>query len=521
MDGSDALESPIIDLHGHAQARLRFATWYAFDDCGGVPDAESDGGLVEVSEEGSGTWVPIAPINGYPWVLDENCNNPLGGRPAFSHHSAAGDSFETEQFDLSAFAGKAIRIRFLAGWDCGNCEITRGWFIDDVKVSTDAPSWVSVLPARGGIEAGEVAPSAIAFATAGLAPGSHQASLRLRSNDPDQPVVTVPLELTLADMSSRIDVTPKTVNLAERRKWLQVSIELPAGLDPATISPATLRLNDAAHADPAFVTLGDRDHDGVPDLTVRFALDEVRGTLQPMPASMSPVLTAPGRGGGDAALMWLTGATANGTTFLGRDTVRVLRPRLAQAGGEVLSPASPLRVSWTASPDWAGTTASLLFSRNGGITWQPIADGLAAPRYDWKVPNVRTRHGLLRAEFRDAEGTLAIDVLERPLTIGAGPVADAGTPHIERLALRGAPNPFADGTDITLALPRSGVVDLAVFDVDGRRLRTLLRGPHDPGLVHLRWDGRNAQGARLAPGVYFLRVKTPDATATWRATLLR
>jgi hypothetical protein len=72
-EGSEALVSPVIDLTGHAQARLRFATWYAFDDCSTV-GYEPDGGLVEVIE-----------LKGHPWFLAVQCHPEFKSKPTQAH----------------------------------------------------------------------------------------------------------------------------------------------------------------------------------------------------------------------------------------------------------------------------------------------------------------------------------------------------------------------------------------------------------------------------------------------------
>lgn len=61
------------------------------------------------------------------------------------------------------------------------------------------------------------------------------------------------------------------------------------------------------------------------------------------------------------------------------------------------------------------------------------------------------------------------------------------------------PNPFNTELDIEIDVPNSGLVDLAAFDLTGRRVETLLQGEHERTGLRLRWrpDG-------LAPGTYFL-----------------
>ena len=42
-------------------------------------------------------------------------------------------------------AGEEIRVRFHVGWDCGNCRIAEGWYIDDVRIIEDDPGNNSVV----------------------------------------------------------------------------------------------------------------------------------------------------------------------------------------------------------------------------------------------------------------------------------------------------------------------------------------------------------------------------------------
>ena len=49
-------------------------------------------------------------------------------------------------------------------------------------------------------------------------------------------------------------------------------------------------------------------------------------------------------------------------------------------------------------------------------------------------------------------------------------------------------------------------VVLAIYDVRGRRVRTLAQGQQEPGTHPVRWDGRDAQGEPVAPGVYVSRL---------------
>ncbi len=70
------------------------------------------------------------------------------------------------------------------------------------------------------------------------------------------------------------------------------------------------------------------------------------------------------------------------------------------------------------------------------------------------------------------------------------------------------PNPFNPKTQIAFELQRSSSVDLAVFDVEGRRLATLVSGRLDAGSYQETWDGRTDRGLAAASGQYWYRLKT-------------
>ena len=64
-------------------------------------------------------------------------------------------------------------------------------------------------------------------------------------------------------------------------------------------------------------------------------------------------------------------------------------------------------------------------------------------------------------------------------------------------------------------------MDLSVFDVTGRRVRTLVDGRMEAGRFDVEWDGRDEGGRRTAPGVYFVRLQSSDFGATRKAVRLQ
>ena len=96
----------------------------------------------------------------------------------------------------------------------------------------------------------------------------------------------------------------------------------------------------------------------------------------------------------------------------------------------------------------------------------------------------------------------------------------AGRPSTCRLG-ESYPNPFNAWTVIPFELAFSGRVRLAVYDVLGRKVRTLLDGERGKGRWTVRWDGRDALGREASSGVYVVRMEVGDFVDTQRIVLLR
>jgi Zn-dependent metalloprotease len=91
-----------------------------------------DGGVVEYSTDGGGTWFDLGPMNlenGYNATLSTSFYNPLGGRDAYAYES---HGYLSSRFTLDSLAGQDVRFRYRIGTD--NSVDDLGWLIDDVRV---------------------------------------------------------------------------------------------------------------------------------------------------------------------------------------------------------------------------------------------------------------------------------------------------------------------------------------------------------------------------------------------------
>ncbi|MGD9546009.1 MAG: right-handed parallel beta-helix repeat-containing protein [Candidatus Krumholzibacteriia bacterium] len=84
------------------------------------------------------------------------------------------------------------------------------------------------------------------------------------------------------------------------------------------------------------------------------------------------------------------------------------------------------------------------------------------------------------------------------------------------------PNPFNPTTTVAFELPTQEAVSLHVFDLQGRLVRTLLRGEVVPqGRHEAVWDGRDESGRQAASGTYFFRLQAGGQVETKRAVLVK
>lgn len=107
---------------------------------------------------------------------------------------------------------------------------------------------------------------------------------------------------------------------------------------------------------------------------------------------------------------------------------------------------------------------------------------------------------------------------DEPQTAVTEPTAGV---NLARKPLEVSPNPFNTSARINWQMRYDGAADLRVFDASGRVVRTLASGPHAAGPYTAVWSGTDDAGRRLAHGVYFVRLVTPDQTVRVKTVLAR
>ena len=157
------------------------------------------------------------------------------------------------------------------------------------------------------------------------------------------------------------------------------------------------------------------------------------------------------------------------------------------------------------------------------VSWQGVDDlpnGIGAVLIDDAVGvrvNLKTV-GDYALEYLPGEG-------ERALRLLVGPhdwLDDQSPDNPRNLYLaQSYPNPAAGPLTIEFGVARAGEVELAVYDLAGRRVATLFDDYLTPGQRVITWDGRGADGRRAVDGVYLYRLSSAEDVLTRRLVLSR
>ena len=83
------------------------------------------------------------------------------------------------------------------------------------------------------------------------------------------------------------------------------------------------------------------------------------------------------------------------------------------------------------------------------------------------------------------------------------------------------PNPFNPSTSIPYSIEHIGQVELHIYDLLGRKIRTLLRGSQSAGEHSAVWDGKDDFGKQVASGHYLYQLKAGELLSTRRMILLK
>jgi hypothetical protein len=109
------------------------------------------------------------------------------------------------------------------------------------------------------------------------------------------------------------------------------------------------------------------------------------------------------------------------------------------------------------------------------------------------------------------------------ISVGGGGPQTAGVEDLPAtFALsKNHPNPFSSRTAIRYALPVFAGARMIVYDVCGRVVKILVDQMHTAGYYEASWDGRDESNREVPSGVYFVKLRAGDYSATEKMLLMK
>lgn len=157
--------------------------------------------------------------------------------------------------------------------------------------------------------------------------------------------------------------------------------------------------------------------------------------------------------------------------------------------------------------DWVelGTAVGVASGTNASFVWEGL-DYLT--EYEWY------------ATISDGRSTTVSPTWSFTTVDGSSSVADGGIPAVTTLH-PAQPNPFGPSATLALDLAASAPVEVRIYGVDGRLVRTLVEGTLEAGRHPLVWDGTDEAGRSLSSGVYFARLTTAGVNQSRQLVLMK
>ena len=100
--------------------------------------------------------------------------------------------------------------------------------------------------------------------------------------------------------------------------------------------------------------------------------------------------------------------------------------------------------------------------------------------------------------------------------------ADLGIAIPDEFAIhQNYPNPFNPVTTLRYDLPENGHVNITIYDMLGRQVKTLINEYQDPGYRSIIWDATNDYGKPVSAGMYLYQIHAGEYISTKKMVLLK
>lgn len=197
---------------------------------------------------------------------------------------------------------------------------------------------------------------------------------------------------------------------------------------------------------------------------------------------------------------------------------------LSPSPGDTLFPGDELHLA-SAVQDWGGLDELIaVLSPDGGRAYPDTlwSGGWANPIYTTVPVYGLADNCLIAMSVTDLAGNRGLAVSDSFLVIHDGVTAVPEQDPVSRFSFRiiGG-NPRSADFRMAVEVPGGSHARVAVYDLRGQRIRTLLDAPLPSGRRDVDWDGRDAGGRRMAAGVYLVCLENRGNVAVRKIALVR
>ncbi|HKJ67092.1 MAG TPA: FlgD immunoglobulin-like domain containing protein [bacterium] len=194
-------------------------------------------------------------------------------------------------------------------------------------------------------------------------------------------------------------------------------------------------------------------------------------------------------------------------------------------GGEEFLQGETITIRWSELIAHDTQNWDLYFSEDGGGTWEVIKLDIAVESraYQWTPLEISTIAARIRVvqdnagyDYSHSSGDFVITIEQ----------ADEGDQPAEQSPAEFAlfpnyPNPFSTRTTIRYHLKRGANVEIRVYNLAGRSIRTLVDRRQSADRYQVEWDGRTKTGQHASSGTYIVQMEAEAFRRFRVVTLIR
>jgi len=149
-----------------------------------------------------------------------------------------------------------------------------------------------------------------------------------------------------------------------------------------------------------------------------------------------------------------------------------------------------------------------------------VADWFVGEQFDGTVTLGFRSKGMNSNLDFEIVNAMIDDVAGLSVTTNVSDLSVKALPTVYALS-QNYPNPFNPTTTIDYSIPKSGNVEIAIFNIAGQKVRTLVSQKQDAGFYKVVWDGHNDTGESVASGLYFYRLVSGSFSNIEKMTLVK